>query len=202
MQSIAKELKLHVRADNTWERVVMAEVLIPEVPNVFGDYWTREAIKQAAYLFMMKGYGIDVEHDNIDVTGLGACVVESFIVRPGDPDFIEGSWVVGMRILDDVLWEAVLSGEINGYSYEALVEFFSGFITVIDDGIRQGTTEPDLEDGHVHEFFVMVNMENRPIDGGTTETDGHSHTISVHTVTDEAEGHVHRYNLVSGKDGK
>lgn len=180
----------------------MAEVLIPDTPNVFGDYWSRDNIKHAAYLFMQQGFGIDVEHDNIDVTGPGAVVVESFIVRAGDPDFIEGSWVVGMRIVDDTLWAAVLSGDINGYSYEALVEFFSGFVTMVDDGTRQGTTEPDLEDGHTHEFFVMVDLTNRPIGGGTTETDGHSHTITVHTVTDTADGHVHRYNLVSGKDGK
>lgn len=202
MKSIAKEMNLHVRNDATWERVVFAEVLVPEVANVYGDYWTREGIKQAAYMFMMKGYGIDVEHNNIDVTGLCAVVVESFIVRPGDLDFIEGSWVVGMKILDDTLWAGVLSGEINGYSYEALVEFFSGFITMVDDGIRQGVTEPDLTDGHTHEFFVLVDETNRPIDGGTTVNDGHSHTISVHTTTDESAGHVHRYNLVQGKDGK
>lgn len=202
MKSISKELTLHVRSDQQWERVVMAEVLVPEVPNVFGDYWTKEAIKHAAYAFMQRGFGIDVEHDNIDVTGLEAVVVESFIARSGDPTFIEGSWVVGMRILNDALWASVLDGTINGYSYEALVEFFSGFITMVDDGIRQGVTEPDAEDGHTHEFMVLVGMDNRPIDGGTTVTLGHSHTISYHSVTDEADGHVHRYNLVSGKDGK
>lgn len=202
MKSISKELILHVRSDQQWERVVMAEVLVPEVPNVFGDYWTKEAIKHAAYAFMQRGFGIDVEHDNVDVTGLGAVVVESFIARSGDPTFIEGSWVVGMRILDDALWADVLDGKINGFSYEALVEFFYGFVTMVDDGIRQGTTEPDPEDGHTHEFMVLVGMDNRPIDGGTTVTLGHSHTISYHSVTDEADGHVHRYNLVSGKDGK
>jgi hypothetical protein len=202
MQSIAKEVRLSIRADKEWERVVFAEVLIPDVPNVFGDYWTRESVKQAAYVFMQAGFGIDVEHDNVDVQGTGAVVVESFIVRKGDPDFIEGSWVVGMRIIDDALWAGVLDGTINGYSYEALVEFFSGFITLVDDGMRRGITEPDLEDGHTHEFVVLVDMNNRPIDGGTTVTDGHAHTISTHTVTDEADGHTHRFNLVSGKDGK
>ena len=203
VQSISKSMNLRVRSDGEWERVVFAEVLVPEVPNVFNDYWTRPAIRHAAYTFMMEGFGIDVEHDNVDVAGTGAAVVESFIARANDPDgFIEGSWVVGMKILDDALWEGVMSGEINGYSYEALVEFFSGFITLVDDGIRQGTTEPDLEDGHTHEFVVLVGMDNRPIDGGTSVTDGHSHVILSHTVTEESDGHVHRYNLVQGKDGK
>lgn len=202
MQSIAKEIKLCVRSDRSWERVVMAEVLVPEVPNVFGDYWTKEAIKEAAYMFMMLGFGIDVEHDKVDVTADKCYVVESFIARSGDPEFIEGAWVVGMKIVDDDLWAAVLSGDINGYSYEALVEFLSGVLVVVDDGIRQGITEPDVDDGHTHEFFVLVGLDNRPIEGGTTETDGHYHTISTHTLTDTAEGHTHRYNLVQGKDGK
>lgn len=201
MKSIANSVKLVTRGTPEWERVVMAEVLVPETPNVFNDYWTRENIRLAAYEFMKRGFGIDIEHDNIDVTGQ-AHVVESFIARANDPDFIEGSWVVGMYIADDALWQSILDGEINGYSYEALVSFLTATLQIVDDGVRQGVTEPDPFDGHTHIFMVMVDMSNRPIDGGTSETNGHSHTISSHTVTDEANGHVHRYNLVTGKDGK
>ena len=203
MKSISKNYNLRLRSDREWERVVFAEVLVPEVPNTFGDYWTKAAIRHAAYLFMVSGFGIDIDHDNVDVAGSKVAMVESFIARAGDPDgFIEGSWVVGMKIFDDDLWQAVLDGEINGYSYEALVEFLSGVVTLVDDGIRQGVTEPDPEDGHTHDFVVMVGMDNRPIEGGTSVTDGHYHVIRVHTVTEEAEDHVHRYNLVQGKDGK
>lgn len=201
MKSIANDIKLHTRSDPEWDRVVMAEVLIPETPNVFNDYWTRENIRLAAYAFMQRGFGIDIEHDNNDVTGK-VHVVESFIARAGDPDFIEGSWVVGMYIADDAIWADVLSGKINGYSYEALVTFLSATLEIVDDGMRQGVTEPDPFDGHTHVFMVMVDASNRPVDGGTSETNGHSHTISTHTVTDTSAGHVHRYNLVTGKDGK
>lgn len=185
-----------------WERVVFAEVLIPGVPNVFGDLWTPSAIKEAAYEFARAGYGIDVEHDNNDVTGR-AYSVESFIVREGDPDFIEGSWVVAMKIEDDELWSKILSNEINGYSYEATVNFLAGtFVDADDDGVRTGQTEPDLHDGHTHTFVVLVDENNRPVEGGTDVVDGHSHTISTHTVTDEAAGHSHRFNLVTGKGSK
>lgn len=201
MKSIANEVRLHVRADIAWERIVMAEVLLPETPNVFNDYWTKENIREAAYAFMIQGFGIDVEHDNVDVTG-SVHVVESFLVRPGDPDFIEGSWVVAMHIGDDAMWQDVLDNKINGYSYEALVSFLSATIQTTDDGVRQGTTEPDLEDGHTHSFMVMVDENNRPITGGTSTDAGHAHVITMHTITNEAAGHVHRYNLVLGKDGK
>lgn len=203
MKSIAKTIRLHTRSDDGFERIVMAEVLVPEVPNVFNDYWTKESITHAAYAFAMQGFGIDVEHSREDITG-AAYVVESFVARAGDPDFIEGSWVVGMYIADDALWEGVLSGEINGYSYEALVSFLSATFDVMDDGVRQGVTEPDLYDGHTHDFMVMVDISNRPVKngGGTSETNGHYHTITTHTITDEADGHTHRFNLVLGEEGK
>jgi hypothetical protein len=192
-----------IRKDgDEWERVVFAEVLIPDVPNVFGDLWSRKAIREAAYEFARAGYGIDVEHDNIDVQG-PVHVVETFIARPGDTDFIEGSWVVAMRVDDDTLWGKILNNEINGYSYEAAVAFLGGvFVDASDDGTRTGFTEPDLEDGHRHAFAVLVDESNRPISGGTDEVDGHSHTISTHTVTDESDGHSHRFNLIKGKDAE
>lgn len=202
-QTIQQTVRLHRRDDPQWERVVFAELLIPETPNVYNDYWTREAIREAAYEFMRQGFGVDVDHDNIDRTDSGLYLVETFIARAGDPDFIEGSWVIAMRVADDALWQRVLDGELNGFSYEALIESFDAEFTIEDDGIRQGTTEPVLDgDGHVHKFLVVVGPDNRPTSGGTDEVDGHSHTISTHTVTDETNGHRHRYQIIQGKGGK
>jgi len=189
-------LALHTRNDEGWERVVMAEVLIPEVPNVFGDYWTEREITEAAYLFMKKGYIIDVEHDRVDIRNRGVYVVESFIAREGDPTFIKGSWVVGMRIEDDDIWGRVLSGELNGFSYEAIVGLLSAILEYDDDNFRTGMTEPDPYDGHRHTFAVWVDDNNRPVEGGTDEVNGHSHTITTHSVTDYSANHVHRYTIL------
>lgn len=191
-----------VRADGSWERIVFAEVLIPNVPNVYNDYWTPAGIRDAAYQFMKTGFGIDIEHDNVDVSGTGVYVVESFIVRANDPTFIEGSWVVGVYIADDALWQKVLDGELNGFSYQALATFLPALLEVVDSGVRIGVTEPSLEDGHTHEFMVMVGADNRPKSGGTSETNGHFHGITTSTVTGTAAGHVHRYNLVTGDETK
>jgi hypothetical protein len=200
MKSIAKDIKLVYREDKQWERIVMAEVIVPNAPNVFNDYWTPEAVREAAYMFMKKGFGIDIEHDNNDISERAVYLVESFIARPGDPDFIEGSWVVGMYIADDAIWQDVLDGEINGYSYEAIVEFISAQIEYTETWIRQGTTEPDVNDGHTHEFLVIVDENNRPVSGGTSETNGHSHDIVTHTITEEADGHKHRFNIITGQE--
>lgn len=191
-----------LRRDNVdeFERIVWAEVLVPETPNVAGDYWTHGAIAEAAYAFMRQGFGIDVEHDNADITG-SVKVVESFIARAGDPDFIEGSWVIGMYIGDDALWQQVLDGEINGFSYEAIVQFLPMVFTYEESGVRVGTTEPDPYDGHTHQFLVIVDEVGRTEEGGTDAVNGHSHTISGSTVTDEAAGHTHRFNVVKGQGG-
>lgn len=192
---------IRVRQDSTeWEQIAAAEVLVPGVPNVFGDLWSEEAIRRAAYMFMERGFGIDVNHDNQDVS-YDVKVVESFIARENDPDFIKGSWVVFVHILDGDLWQMVLDGKINGFSYEALVGFDPAYLEVEDSTEKIGITEPSVEDGHTHDFYVVVDSNNRPLSGGTGNTNGHSHTITTHTVTDEAEGHVHRYQLVKGVNG-
>ena len=202
MNSISKEIALVLRDDPVaWEGIVMAEVLIPDTPNVYGDFWTKEAIREAAYMFMVEGFGIDINHDQIDISDR-VSVVESFVVRPGDAIFIEGSWVLALKVHDDALWQDILDCKINGYSYMAYVATQSAAVVMEDDGMRMGVTEPDTTDGHTHEYMVLVDENNRPISGGTTNTSGHSHAILVHTVTEEAVGHVHRYNLVTGKDGK
>jgi len=187
--------------DEGFERIVFAEVIIPDTPNVYGDFHTRQSVREFAYGFMAAGYGIDIDHDNDDISGK-VYVIESFIVRTGDPDFIEGSWVVGMHIPDDEIWQGVLDGHINGYSYEAFVQIMYTNMEVPDDKNRIGTTQPDKFDGHTHEYFVLLDEDGRPILGGTSITNGHSHSISQHTFTDTAFEHSHIYNFVEGKGGK
>lgn len=194
------EFKRVCRDDPEYERVVFAEVLVPGVPNSYADYWTEKGIREAAYMFMREGYGIDLEHDQVDRSG-PLYVIESFIAREGDPDFIKGSWVVGMKIEDDALWQDVLDNKINGYSFEALVEFTEATLTFEDDGTRTGITEP-AADGHTHTFMAVVDFSGNVLSGGTDVVDGHSHDITSHTTTGSSAGHKHRYNIVQGKDAK
>lgn len=194
-------IKILDRGDATeLERVIMAELLIPDVPNTYGDIYTRESISEFMVEFARRGYGIDIDHDNEDVRNEKLIVVESFLARKGDPDFIEGSWVVGMKVLDDDLWEQVQAGKYNGFSYEALVEMLPVELQHLRNRQVVGVTSPAL-DGHVHEFLVLLDPLNRPISGATGVSRGHSHTISYHTVTDPhtdlfGNGHMHRYHVV------
>lgn len=197
----APNVFLVTRKDGTYEQVVMAEVLLPDTPNVYGDIYTRESIREFAYQFAIQGYGIDVNHDNVDVQGQEAVVVESFIARPGDPNFIEGSWVVGMKILDSEVWQQVLDGTINGYSFEAECSMLPVVFQNLTNRQVIGSTEPDPVDGHTHEFLVILDVFNRPISGGTSIVNGHSHPVVHHTITENQKdlmgrSHSHRYQVI------
>jgi len=181
-----------------YERIAFAEVLIPDSPNVYGDLHSAENIRQFAYGFMINGFGIDIDHNNINVTSQ-VKIIESFIARAGDPVFVEGAWVVGILVLDDEIWEDILSGELNGFSYQAMVSVLPVQVVYPDIQEFQGVTYPDIDDGHVHSFYVMLDEDGRVKVGGTDEVRGHSHAILSHTYSERStEGgdvHRHRYSL-------
>lgn len=185
--------------DEGYQRIVYAEVIIPDVPNTAGDFHTKDSVRDFAYGFMVTGFDLDVDHDNVVRGALK--VVESFIAREDDPDFIPGSWVVGVYVGDDDVWEQIRRGEINGYSWEGFVKFLEAEVEMLADVSRAGRTEADMVDGHTHEFVAIVDGSGRVIAGGTTEVDGHSHTIRSHTFTESADGHSHIFNIVQGDGG-
>lgn len=182
-----------------YERLAFGEVLVPDTPNVYGDFHTKESVRQFAYGFMINGFGIDKNHDHSDQTG-GVRIIESFLAQPDDPrGFTEGSWVVGIYVLDDQLWDDILTGEINGYSYEALVSSL-GVIAEVES-IREvyGETFPGVDDGHTHKFWVRLDVNGRVIAGGTLpDSTGHEHVIAKTTYTnfDDAETHRHRFDIL------
>lgn len=186
------------RADANFEQVVLAEVLVPNVPNSWGDLYTAESVKEFCYRFNKEGFGLDVEHDQVNVDGQEFYVVENFIARNGDPDFIEGSWVVGVKILDDDLWQKILRGEINGFSFQADV-FMQPLEIVYESETRIviGVTEPDPIDGHTHTMTVVIGPLNKVLSGGTGITDNHSHPITGASVTGLANNHTHRIQVIS-----
>lgn len=183
------------RGDDGYERIVYAEVLVPETLNAYNDYHSERSVREFAYSYMINGFAIDVEHDENDISGK-AYVVESFIARADDPDFIEGAWVMGMYINDDDLWEQIKNRDLNGFSYQALVGMAGVDVEVPVLNSVAGRTEPDPNDGHQHDFFVLLDDDGKIISGGTSESAGHTHEILRHTFTGESAGHVHVFNYV------
>lgn len=183
--------------ENGHERIVYGELLLPETPNFYNDYHTRTSVREFAYSFLANGFFIDEEHDNVDISDK-VHVVESWIAREGDPDFIEGAWVIGMYIGDDELWNKVLNGELNGFSYEAMVRMAEAEVDTECYETVIGYTEPDPVDRHSHQFFVLLDADGMVRGGGTLEdSTGHSHTIRRSTFTDEAVDHIHIFNYIA-----
>lgn len=176
------------------KQLAFGEVYIPMIPDSQGDFMTAEEIEKMAHGFMKSGLlrGVDTQHDLVDN---GAIVVESFIARKGDPDFVEGSWVAAVWVPDDI-WPLVKSGELGGFSMYGSGERVPTYITieVPDDGIMKGETEES--EGHDHEYVLRFDEAGNFLGGETSVEDGHSHKITKGTVTDEEDGHRHRFSFV------
>lgn len=186
---------MQIKKADQYKQIVYGEVYAPGVPDSDGEYMTEETIEKMAHAFMRKSrlQQIDTNHNNTLVPG--AMVVESFIARKGDPDFIPGSWVAGVHIPDQATWGQVLSGEINGFSVEALVVKRPNQPIELElPPVITGKTEK-VQD-HVHEFFVSYD-DHGLFQGGRTDTvNGHSHHIRRGTLTEQAEGHSHRFSFI------
>jgi hypothetical protein len=188
------EVQLVKKDEVAYKQIVYAEVYAPNRPDSDGEFMTAAEIEKMAHAFAKKMTldSIDVQHDNQKVAGI--CIVESFIAREGDPDFISGSWVIGVHIGDEDTWKKVLAGKINGFSMEALVVREKKEVEIEIPPVVSGWTSKDAE--HVHKFYVTYDKEGKFAGGVTDSVDGHKHVIRAGTITEKSEGHQHKFSSV------
>ena len=178
------------------EQVVFGEVYAPNFPDSQGDVMSREEVKKMAYNFLRKGVtsNIDVNHSQ---DPSGSYVVESFIARDGDPIFIPGSWVIGVKVPDAAVWKMVKSGELNGFSLDGYGVRTPTTFSVEMPELLKGETM--TEGNHSHQFVVKYDRQGNFLGGYTNPaSDGHVHQIVRGTVTEPSSGHVHRFSFVEG----
>lgn len=176
-------------------QLVYGEVYAPGFPDAQGDFMTSETIRKMAHRFMeqMRVAQIDRNHDSKTVE---ATVVESFIARKGDPDFIADAWVAGVHIRDAEVWDSVKKGDINGFSVEGGAIGRNTEIEIeVPEQLGGATNEVE---GHEHRFTVFFDDEGQFLGGHTDEVNGHSHQIVKGTVTEQAAGHRHRFSYYEG----
>jgi hypothetical protein len=189
-EEIARVLKL-----DEAEQIVMGVVYAPDIPDSHGDFMNAEEVKKACYAFMRRGdMGcVDIMHDN---KRYGCEIVECFIVRDGDTDFpIPGAWVAAVHCADEI-WPRVMAGELNGFSMEAIA-----YTEKVDREIDFPANVKGLttkEDDHEHEYEIMFGPDGQFIGGRTSiavDSAGrsHYHKISKGVMTDETNGHGHRF---------
>lgn len=165
-----------------------------------GEAMTAHDVAAMAHDFMASGRSraIDVMHDN---RPCGAEVVESFIARKGDPDYPEGAWVLGVRLPEGPLWEAVKAGGLNSFSVEATVLRRPGRLALRPAqhmaALVQGRTEPNLDTAvfpaHRHDFVAEFDRQGRLLAGATDTVLGHSHPVIRPVAVETAMGHSHRF---------
>lgn len=179
---------------------VFGEVYAPDIVDTDGESMAASDIQKMAHDFLARGMvrALDVNHDR---QSSGAVVVESFIARKGDPDFAEGSWVLGVRMTDGPLWDAVKSGELNGFSVDALVQLVPSDKPLPEYSAAAGVTlEPVEQEGvtpHTHTWYIEFDASGAVAFGRTNEVDGHAHKIVGTVTTERASGHAHRFFLES-----
>ena len=179
------------------KQIVYGVVYAPGEIDAHGEMMLAGDIEQMAHAFLQKmvetgNAVIDVEHDNVPVN---AYPVESYIETTEGQPWPVGSWILGVKIADANLWAKVKSGELNGYSFEAMVSKMPLVVSVeVAPDMLGKTAEAE---GHDHVFFLEFNEEGRVI-GGTTSFDaGHRHKIIAGTATEMAgtagvKAHAHR----------
>lgn len=176
------------------KQLAYGEVYVPMIPDSQGDFMTAVEIEKMSHQFMKDGLlrGVDTQHDLQDN---GAVVVESFIARKDDPDFIHEAWVAAVWVPDE-LWPLVKSGELGGFSMYGSGERTPTMITIEipDNGIIKGDT--DTAEDHIHTYFVKYDDEGNFLGGETNAVDGHSHKIIKGTTTEKADDHRHRFSFI------
>ena len=118
---ITKEYIVDFKKSDAKQQIVFGEVYVPDRKDTDGNFMTAATIEKMAHDFMAHSRNTKISKGHDGNTDKG-CVVESFIAREGDPDFIAGSWVVGVHVPDAKIWKSIEAGELTGFSIEGTGE--------------------------------------------------------------------------------
>lgn len=175
------------------KQIVYGVVYAPLEIDTWGEAMTAEDIEVMAHRFMalQLDQTIDEQHD--ERPKMDCYPVESFIARKGDPDYPEGAWVLGVKVADADTWAKVKKGELNGFSFQAMVKKVAAIVEIEFDPEVIGRTE--VNEDHDHLFFAKMDDDGKVVSGRTTTNAGHSHEIRRGTATEITNGHSHRYFL-------
>lgn len=102
----------------TEERFVLGVVLEPDEIDTQSDTYSEDEVRKAAHRYMENFGQLGTQHTDI-VTGR-LKILESYVApvafAVGDQQVKKGTWLLGIRAVDDGLWNAIKSGEYTGLS--------------------------------------------------------------------------------------
>lgn len=99
-------------------RYVLGIVLEPDVVDLQGDTYDATTIRDSAWSYLANFRNVSLQH-RMFLNGRVE-VVESFLAPAdmgiGDVAIKEGTWLMGLRLLDEDIWQAVKTGKLTGLS--------------------------------------------------------------------------------------
>lgn len=94
-------------------------------------FFSKETIRQVAQTYFQKGFQSNVNLDHTTASA-DSFIFQSFIVdsakgisSPKGLDLPDGSWVVGMKVMNKEVWKSIKEGKRAGFSVEGFFEFFN-----------------------------------------------------------------------------
>jgi len=92
----------------------------PLKPDTQDDIYSKEVVRETAHGWMENFGHVDLQHNWKALGKEEVAILESYIApcdhEIGDSTVVKGSWMLGLRVKNDVLWDAIKTGEIGAYS--------------------------------------------------------------------------------------
>ncbi|WPQ65514.1 XkdF-like putative serine protease domain-containing protein [Chitinophaga sancti] len=142
-----KELKFNINED---KQELLGIAMVPDMKiyrrdesgNEYNVFFSKETIRQIAQTFFKNNLSNNVNLAHTDILA-NSFIFQSFIVDSDKgityPDAVDGSWIIGVKVVDDNVWKDVLDGKFRGYSVEGLFKYESNQVKQ-----DKATTDEDL----------------------------------------------------------
>jgi hypothetical protein len=112
-------LTIEKRGDDLFVEGVVMRPRTAAEPDLQGDFYDSEVVRQSAYEFMLQSRQLGVMHKSM-LSAEHAGIVESRLTKRqetvGDETVPAGSWILKIKVLSSELRKRVLNGTFNGFS--------------------------------------------------------------------------------------
>ncbi len=133
-ESEEEKYKIQLKIVDEEKRILLGAALIPNKTIVrkkdgekYKIFFSKKTVRKASELFLKNGFQskTTLEHE---VVSNGNTVVESWIVEDNQMDKAVfhgldvpvGTWMIGMKIDNDAVWDKVKAGTYKGFSIEGI----------------------------------------------------------------------------------
>ena len=107
-------------AEGEEEHYVLGAVLVPEETDLQGDIYSADEVRKACFSWIEDHGAFKIMHKGRELADNKVKVLENFIApcsyKIGATPVKQGTWMLGLRIVDKRLWSDIKEGRWTGYS--------------------------------------------------------------------------------------